>query len=306
MLSSVEKKHWPNSRKIIDQKIYKNLGTFWSRVTRRVFIDLSHLGLASLQKPILFKFIDPVYAWAACANKLSGEHPLYFKYKPRRHPTHGNLMYGASVQNGEILQRSCARVPDRERAGPALFGLSWDAGNASKRRSYTPMVISVGNTDYCGLHACTCIAYMPKLPLASKELSSDEGLNARHELTQACATAILDVVEKCAKDGFKCILGGEEWWLFPVMARMEFDTKERYKFFGCARERACGIGSGPRKGHSALRTCTSHDSRTDLARKRKIISGEIPENKIRIELAEESLRRRGLHPRHQCTSLQGL
>ncbi len=293
MLSTVEKKHWPKSRKKIDEKILKNVGTFWPRVTRRVFIDLSHVGLTSLQKKILFKFIDPVYAWAACANKLSAEHPLYFKYKPRRHPTNGNLMYGSTVQNGEILRKACERVPDRERAGPALFGLSWDAGNASKRRSYTPIVISVGNTDYCGLHACICIAYMPKLPLTSQELSSDEGVRARHELMQACAKAIVDVVEKCAKNGFKCILHGEEWWLFPVLARMEFDTKERSKFFALARERACGIGSGPRQGHSVLRRCTSHASRNDL-RKRNTVS------------AEQSVHRRGLHSHHQCTAIQGL
>ena len=53
------------------------------------------------------------------------------------------------------------------------------------------------------------------------------------------------------------------WRLFPILARMELDTKERTKFFGLARQRACAIGSGPRKGRSAFRPCTSHALRKD-------------------------------------------
>ena len=67
-------------------------------------------------------------------------------------------------------------------------------------------MISVGNTDYSGLHACTCVAYMPQLPLTSEELSSDIGQRAKHELVQACAGAIIDVIENCAEKGFRCTL----------------------------------------------------------------------------------------------------
>ena len=97
---------------------------------------------------------------------------------------------------------------------------------------------------------------------------------------------------------------GEEWWLFPILARMEFDTKERYKFFGCHRQRSCGIGSGTRKGHSAFRKCTPHSSRIDLHRKRKIVAGEIPASDETIEESARSLQRRGIHPYHVCTALQ--
>jgi len=90
--------------------------------------------------------------------------------------------------------------------GPALFGVSWDAGNASKRRSYTPILISVGNTDYCGADSCFCIAYLPKLPLTPGQLGTDPGKKARHELTQRCIGAILEVIEQSAVNGFKCTL----------------------------------------------------------------------------------------------------
>ena len=201
---------------------------------------------------------------------------------------------------------------DDTHTGPALFGMSWDSGNASTRRAYTPILISVGNTDYGGYKVCTCVGYMPSLNLSSKDLKTDEGQQAIHELKQECAKAIIGVIERCAQHGFTCVLNGTEWHLYPVLAKMEFDTKERYRFFGCARERACGIGSGPRQSHSTLRTCTPHSSRHDLGRKRKLASGVTPPGTPAdvvdemIDAAADSLRRRGIHPRHQCTALQKL
>ena len=96
-----------------------------------------------------------------------------------------------------------------------------------------------------------------------------------------------------------------EWCLFAVLARIELDTKERYKFFGCARQRACGIGSGPRRGHSVLRRCTAHSSRNDLARKRAIVAGmsDIPCDDDRVQEAADSLRRRGIHPYQLCSAI---
>ena len=82
---------------------------------------------------------------------------------------------------------------------------------------------------------------------------------------------------------------------------MEFDTKERYKFFCCARQRACAIGSGPRKGHSALRPCTAHASRADLVSKKRSASDPACED---CETARLSLSRRGLHPRWRCEALE--
>ena len=113
MLNSSERINWPRTRQQIDQTITKKLGTCYSRIKRTVSIDLSHIGLAGLEKPISFTFIDPLFAWATCAAHLSRENPLFFKYKPLYHPTSGELLYGASVQNGKIMQKACAKLPSR-------------------------------------------------------------------------------------------------------------------------------------------------------------------------------------------------
>ena len=57
------------------------------------------------------------------------------------------------TQGGTGMEKPCVCVQSRAvydatlRRGPALFGISWDGSQASKRRSHTPIIISVGNTD---------------------------------------------------------------------------------------------------------------------------------------------------------------
>ena len=208
MLSSQERKCWPTSRNQVDAVITKTVGNFHARVTRRVSIDLSYIGLDGLIKPIEFVFIDPVFAWAVCADELSHEHILHFEHQSLCHPVTGERMYGASVKNGTIMEEACKRVSIQPNVltGPALFGLSWDAGNATRRRSYTPIVISVGNTDFSGVQTCSCIAYLPELPLTASEMASPKGKQAKHALLQSCAGSIIDVLDECAKDGFLCTL----------------------------------------------------------------------------------------------------
>ena len=175
------------------------MGRFYPRVTRVVHVDLTQYGVP---QPIRFTFIDPVFAWTLCAQKLVKlNHELHFKFKPLFHPTTGQRLFGASVVHGEIMRKACSNCPLG--AGPALIGLSYDGGQASRRRSYTPIIVSVGNTDYCGLEACVCVAYMPKLP---KHVSKKHQNDALHKLTQTCIGAIVDVVESCGQNGFVCSL----------------------------------------------------------------------------------------------------
>ena len=293
ILSATGRRDWPKTRVNLDSKIKKHVGSVYPRVTHIVDINLTKLNLPGLTKPVRFAFLDPIFAWVRCADKISREHKLHFEYKELRHPETGESLYGASVANGLIMKRACEKVPFSDGpTGPALIGLSWDSGNATKRRSYTPILISVGNSNYSGAGTCVCIAYMPKLNLAKKVAGSPAGLHAQHELVQACAKAIIQCIERCAgSGGFKCYLhttSGDrvQWTLLPVLARMEFDTKERYKFFGLARQRACGIGSGPRKGRSLFRQCTPHSFREETP-------------------TPDSLRRHGIHPERPVTALKG-
>ena len=101
----------------------------------------------------------------------------------------------------------------------------------------------------------------------------------------------------------RCLNDYPDLRLYPVLSRMGFDTKERYKFFCLARQRACAIGSGPRHGHSALRRCTPHAARADLPAKRRAANDSDDSGQ---EDAAASLSRRGLHPRWRCTALEGL
>jgi hypothetical protein len=299
MLPRSERKTWPRTRRAIDSTIAKRLGVFHSRVTRSKTIDLSHHQHPSCQTPINFSFLDPIYAWAACALRLGESHKLHFDSAELVDPITGERMYGASVQHGEVMKQACDTRP----GAPAIIGINYDAGQASTRRSYTPILITIGNTDYCGKRGCICISYMPRLP-------SSAPAEAKHELRQAVMKAIIDVIEQCAEHGFTCLLRDDEGKiyervLFPVLARMEFDTKERTKFFCLARERACGCGSGPRRGHSNFRHCTSHASRGDLEQKRNDAHDPTLSQQER-DAAASSLKRRGLNPYQQCTALLGL
>ena len=295
LLSAKGRREWPKTRLQIDNRINKTVGSFYPRVTRHADIKLNRWNIVGLEKPVRFTFIDPIFAWVRCANKLSHQHHLHFKYEELRHPDTGELLYGSSVANGLIMKRACEKVPvnnSNNPSGPALIGLSWDAGNATKRRSYTPILISVGNSNCSGSATCTCIGYLPRLKLSQKVSSSKEGQAAQFELAQACAKVIINVIEQCAeRGGFKCLLHtttGESvrWTLLPLLVRMEFDTKERYKFFGLNRQRACAIGSGPRKGRSLFRPCTPHSSRKSPT--------------------PDSLSRHGVHPERNVKSLKNL
>ena len=204
ILSRSERKKWPRSRRQVDERLNKRLGSFHTRVMRSIFVDLGHHNVPAVQKPIEFTFIDPVFAWSVCAQKLSQTHELHFKYKKLTHPCTGERLYGASVAHGDIMREACRKCSPPQSA-PALIGLSYDSGNASKRRSYTPIIVSVKNTDYCGMNSCVCIAYMPEIDCGAsvkQEILKD----IMHDLRQACIGAIVDVIEACGQHGFRCML----------------------------------------------------------------------------------------------------
>ena len=113
ILPKDEQKLWPTTRKQIDDKLKRSVGTFHARITLRKCIDLSHLGLQGLEDPIEFKFLDPVFMWTVCANDLCKKHTLHFEYKELRHPVTDELLYGASVQHGQVMKRACAKTPMR-------------------------------------------------------------------------------------------------------------------------------------------------------------------------------------------------
>lgn len=71
-----------------------------------------------MAKAFAFDFIDPVYAWACCARRVSEKHELHFEYKEHLHPLTDERLYGASVAHGDIMKRAYMQVS----AEPALMG----------------------------------------------------------------------------------------------------------------------------------------------------------------------------------------
>ena len=220
VLNHEDKKRWPLDRRQLDVLVAK-AGGFNSRVIRTVKIEIKG-------GPVEFVFLDPVYAWCSTAFGCSREMPLLFRYVARVDPATNQRMFGTSVQCGEIMRKACERVNSRlfcvflltisllclrspapvcdcrarvneNPRGPALFGISWDGGQCSKRRSYTPIIISVANTDSSSTVTCRCIGYMPTL-------SQDADSDVRRELVQRCIGAIISVINACAKTGFTCNL----------------------------------------------------------------------------------------------------
>ena len=112
LLSSREREAWPNRRAYIDDKLSRTLGIFHARVTRHASIDLSHFKLHGLEDPIQFEFLDPVFAWTVRADKLIRSNiKLHFDYGERQHPVFGVPLYGASVANGVLFKKACAKLP---------------------------------------------------------------------------------------------------------------------------------------------------------------------------------------------------
>ena len=99
---------WPTDRRALDRMISK-LGCFKSRILRDVHIDMKDVGFEAVK----FTFVDPIYAWASTALRVSRSLPLYFKFCPLYTPHTHERLYGTSVQCGEVMQKSCARVQSR-------------------------------------------------------------------------------------------------------------------------------------------------------------------------------------------------
>ena len=105
MIDPVDRELWPKDRRQLDSMLAR-VGGFNGRITRAVVIDMSDHGAGK----ITFKFVDPIYAWAATALNLTRHDTLlWFKYMPRYDNT-GQRLYGTSVNCGDVMRQACERV----------------------------------------------------------------------------------------------------------------------------------------------------------------------------------------------------
>ena len=84
---------WPRDRRALDRMIEK-CGSFNSRILRDVYIDMKDVGLDVIK----FTFVDPIYAWATTALRVSRRWPLYFQFCPLYDPNTHERLYGTSVR----------------------------------------------------------------------------------------------------------------------------------------------------------------------------------------------------------------
>jgi len=108
MVDSLRLPKWPKDRRALDRMINK-LGGFRSRIMRAVKINMEDFGLETVE----FTFVDPLYAWASTALRVSRSLPLYFQFCPLLNPVTHERLYGTSVKCGEVMKKSCFRVQSR-------------------------------------------------------------------------------------------------------------------------------------------------------------------------------------------------
>ena len=108
MVDSLQQASWPKDRRALDRLIAK-VGGFRSRILRSVQVDMRDVGHDVLE----FTFVDPIYAWAATALRLSHSMPVHLRFCPLYDPETGERLYGTSVKCGEVMKMACARVKTR-------------------------------------------------------------------------------------------------------------------------------------------------------------------------------------------------
>ena len=69
---------WPKDRRQVD-KLVNKCGGFRSRIMRTAKIDMRDAGI---HDQLQFEFVDPIYAWATTAFRVSESGPLHFKSQP--------------------------------------------------------------------------------------------------------------------------------------------------------------------------------------------------------------------------------
>ena len=140
---------------------------------------------------------------------------------------------------------------------PMPFALHWD-GTTGKGLSSAPICIGLGNTNVCDTSTQFCIAYIPVVPdECRKNFGNTVQVKVKFHIRQACATAILKVMESAASKGVWCALKNIQGHMvkrlcFPRLVSMNFDQPEAQLFFGMQNKTSCSRCKR-RSGRSAFR-----------------------------------------------------
>ena len=282
----------------------KIAGHFPSLVMHEIQIDLRKFRLPGKLEEVTFRFVNPLWVWAAAANDMiDAGHKMQYKPKAMYHEVTNERLYGAGVAFGQKLRWAASSTP---RGGkPALFGISFDGGESGvSNRSLYPICVSVLNFDGAEPLACGLVGYMPSLqvPKIFKK-KQKRFLLARGHVFQRCIGAILDELEAVSRDGFSARIGGETIRFHPFLLAVRVDSKERKTYFGLKSDRTCPICRF-RKGWSSLRMGTTH--RMEQMQRNWGLAIDQRQTRRRNALgraqkrAREQLCRHGFHKKQRC------
>ena len=134
-------------------------GDFTQYLMHEIRIPVEQFGLPDLTEPVVFRFLNPLWAWVQAANKMVKQgNTMHFVPKAMFHETSNERLYGAGVRFGDKLKFSASRTPQGGK--PALFGMSFDGGDSGvSARSVYPYCVSVLNFDGADPLACRLVGF---------------------------------------------------------------------------------------------------------------------------------------------------
>ena len=116
------KRKFPISVRSIRENAVLHVGDFEQHVAHEIIINLESFELPGTAQSVVFRFINPLWAWVMAANKMHMQgHEMFFSPKSMFDEETGDRLYGAGVSFGEKLKLAAARTPVGGK--PALFGL---------------------------------------------------------------------------------------------------------------------------------------------------------------------------------------
>lgn len=220
-------------------------------------VDLRQFNLPGSIKSVKFSFIDPVYVWIKCCNKLiRNGTTLHWRSKTLHHQHTGQELYGAGIQYSKLLSSAHSSIPF---GNVALFNLNWDGGSLGfGSRSSKPVHVQVMNTNSMHTDTVGLVGYIPKLDVPAGYHTHQNYVDANNHVLQTCIGFLLDNIEARAKYGFQCTMGEETMFFFARLGVMSLDTPERVKYFGLRNNHSCGM-CRKRNGRSNARVSTFHN-----------------------------------------------
>ena len=295
--NTCDKKLFPSSRRALMQKI-DTLPDFWGNVLHTTRIDLRSFDLPSGTTSVVFKFINPLWAWLIAARQ---QDPSELHWRPVEEGRRCNV-YGGGIQFGEFFRTACGAVP--QSASVMAVQLHWD-GTTARKLQACPICVGVGNTNRATSSAQFCVAYVPHVSDEKNRAwrESDKSTTVRHHIKQQSARAILAVLEEAAIRGVRCTLPNHQGQevqriLFPRLCALNFDQPEAQSFFGLQNTWSC-TKCRRRKGYSAFRRNSKHET----ADMHYLYEWANDRHSPHCKMARQKLERWGFNYRRECCLL---